>query len=163
MLIFCDLDGVLVDFVKGIEELYEVDLKSNWTKGNYDIGIELQKHNIVMDWNLSIEFWRDLQFTEEANEILKILKDKNFLIVSKYYNDASELGKSTWLSRHGFSKFILTKEPKYKLFQGIQIETCLVDDNDEEIRNFKKGLLIPRPWNSSERTIEEFFDILKSI
>lgn len=93
--IFCDLDGVLVDFDRGFSELPEN--ADNLSPGEYEE--ENGKNSI---WPLidkyGDEYWSDLYWKNDGRELWDYLEEyKPAILSSPSRNPASIRGKSKWV------------------------------------------------------------------
>jgi 5'(3')-deoxyribonucleotidase len=166
--VYLDLDGVLVNFFKGVCDefgqpynyfnLIEYSFWESW-------GITRDQVNSRCD----ITFWSDLEWMHDGIEILEAVL-KRFpldvhLLTTPMPNFGSWTGKARWVNEHipVFNKrLIITQEPK-SLFAGPG--TLLVDDKDENITEFVKaggmGILVPRPWNELHYRANETLEVVK--
>lgn len=151
-----DMDGVLVNFVKGVCAFHGVDTPypkyQNW---NMEIPLGIDKNTFY--GNLGREFWANLEWTPDGFEILEVVEErfgvKNVcLLTSPVAADGCIDGKMDWIKKH---------LPQYsrQFLVGPAKEFCansnhfLVDDFEENIDKFNasggRGVLVPRPWNTN--------------
>lgn len=156
--IFCDLDGVIADFVSASIEACDLPIG----------------HDDVKTWNFfkpympAEEFWRtiheqkyfweDLPIYPWAHELVDMLKRHGDVVfcTDPSHDDESATGKIRWLKRHGFvgpggMNYVLTAE-KWRLAKP---GTILVDDSEENCFEFTRkrgaGITFPQPWNFAGR------------
>lgn len=152
MRVFLDLDGVIVDFAKGVIEWYNLDCKpEDWSEWG-DV-FKYYEGTEASFWDgLSDKFWIGLKFTEEAKEILELLKPfKPCILTSPAHTGAG--GKQQWIRENlpGYFKNgrYLIGPPKHLLASG---NSLLIDDSQENCDKFIKAgghaIIVPRPWNN---------------
>lgn len=158
MIVFLDMDGVLVDFVEGtyraFGKKYHCDDLPRPMEWNYfkDWGLYFQE----FDAACTADFWAGLRWMHDGKEILsmieeKFVKENIFLLTTPMPNPGSGTGKMQWVQRHlpEYSKrLIISSAPKH-LFASR--DTLLIDDKDSNIGDFYgcggNSILVPRPWN----------------
>ncbi len=151
-----DMDGVLVDFVKGMVEAHGLPdpyADESFIDFYFDKAWGLSATKF---WNVANrDFWSNLDWMPDGVRILEIVElyhghDNVCLLSSPCSQDGCVDGKLDWIKRH---------VPQYKrrfLF-GPRKEFCaapgrvLIDDNEDNVDAFVKcggvGILVPRPWN----------------
>lgn len=162
-----DMDGVLVDFVKGICELRgrENPYEKESSRGIFDMdklwGISVKE----MFDGAEHDFWANLEWTEDGKEILSTLIDefgiKNCCILSSPSRNLGCMsGKLAWINREipEFSRRFLFGTQKHFVSHSNSI---LFDDKRKNCIGFRKeggtAIMIRRPWNSIDK-----FNTLKS-
>lgn len=151
MKVFCDLDGVLADFVAAVEEQYGITVDS------WDFMSKIPGRTPAQFWDTCSEsFWAGLNWTPDGKDILKILEDRfkpqNIcLLSSPCATPGCMEGKKRWIDKN-------LPDYKRRFLMGPAKDFCagpnklLVDDYDENIRRFVLngglGITIPRKWNS---------------
>lgn len=158
MRVLLDLDGVLVNFVKGCCELHgkRNPYTDEKNRGIWNLetlfGIELNQF-----WNgMEHAFWANLEPMDDAFELLEIVESivpqKDICILSSpTRNPGCIPGKIAWIER-----FI----PQYRrrFLIGPKKDFCanirhiLIDDYDKNVEDFRKAggrsILVPRLWNT---------------
>lgn len=155
--ILLDMDGVLVDFVKGALDLH--GLQDPWTKeenlGEWDICSLVGMKPKDFWAPLGKEFWTKLDWTPQGEEILDYLErlfgpGSICLLTSPPLTSGSAQGKINWISEEA---------PLYRrrFLVGPAKEFCagpdsiLVDDSEANVAKFKKAggkaVLVPARWN----------------
>lgn len=157
--IYCDLDGVIANFVEGAIEAADLPLT----------------HDDVKEWDffkpyMSSEefwgrihaqscFWEDLPSYPWAHELVEALQGFGDVVFCSdpTLDDESATGKIKWLKRHGFvnpgeRNYILAAE-KWRLSLK---DTVLIDDSFVNCQRFAMGLdsygdtvLFPQRWNDT--------------
>lgn len=154
---YLDLDGVLVDFTKGVLAFHKrEDFPYKSLDWDFDKKLGLTPEQF---WGgLGYDFWVGLDWTLEGKEILKLVEskfgDSIAIITSPPKTGGAVEGKMGWVKR---------EIPKYarKTFVGARKELLasprkiLIDDREENILAFRQagglGILVPRPWNSNRK------------
>ena len=173
MIVFLDMDGVLVDFVGGINKIFGMPKEFpppkadglpqwNWFE-NY--GLTAKQVNAVCD----INFWANLEWMHDGKQILNAVKSRFrdiYLFTTPMPNPGSGTGKILWVDKHlpRYSKrTIITQAPK-SLLAGP--DRLLIDDKDENVAEFVAaggmGILTPRPWNGLHRWAGETWRVVKN-
>jgi 5'(3')-deoxyribonucleotidase len=168
MRIYFDLDGVLLDFVKGLFERLHLNVNPYpFPKGVYDIFPYFEsKFKISQSKVFSVlreeSFWENLELNPKGKELFdlvvkKLGKDSVFFlsrpIVGMPYSFSGKY-KSVVKNFPGFSKNIILATPHKDFIDKKGI--VLIDDSDEEINLIKegKGILFPQPWNSRWKEVD---------
>lgn len=171
MKVYLDMDGVLVNFRKGIHEMFNVP---------YDYPKLTSKWNFWEDWDdvvfwdvngfCTVDFWRKLWFMHDGVEMLDAILNKFnaiqiYLLSTPMPNSGSWTGKVLWVydNMPAFVKrLIITQAPK-SIFAGP--DSLLIDDKDENIEEFiaagGQGILVPRPWNKDSHLASQTVKIVK--
>lgn len=150
--VYCDLDGVLVDFNKSATAI--IGVKSPPKKWHWyeDIENGFERVNNAC----TVDFWQNLGWMHDGHDILRLITaivkpEQIYLLTTPMPNPESATGKTLWVERHlpeYKKRLIITQAPK-SLFA--KPDTLLIDDKTENIDEFIEaggyGLLIPRPWN----------------
>ena len=167
MKVMLDLDGVLVDFRRGVCEAFGRDDPSDsWTFWENWEGVTFKDVNDCCNES----FWANLKWTHEGIDIFKAVFEKYtndiYLLTTPMPNLGSWTGKAQWVNKYipVFNKrLIVTPVPK-KLFADP--DTLLIDDKDESIAEFVAagghGILVPRPWNELRGWSGETLQVVKN-
>jgi len=137
--IYCDLDGVLVDFIRGIKDKIDSNV-DDWS------GWKLKKNmtnNGVWDEVKKIgeSYWSELEWTNDGKQLWNYIKKYDPIILTarpKTVHSAIE-GKEKWINKHLGSGFVRTS----LVVLGIQKQdhadgnSVLIDDNKRNIRQWK--------------------------
>jgi len=173
MICFLDMDGVLVDAVKGMCEHHKIP--SPWLDpanlGKWDID-KLSGIKPSEFWGaFGHDFWANLPWMPDGKEILAIVEahfgaDNVCILTSPPASNQGEAiaGKIAWLEKH------LPKYKRRSLFGPVKRfcahpNACLIDDMDRNVTEFiiESGwaVLIPRPWNMYHASKYTMVDYLK--
>jgi len=159
MIVYLDMDGVLVNFVEGTYRAFG-------KKYHYDDLLRSMRWNYFEDWGLDFQevdavcttdFWAGLRWMHDGREIISMLEEKFgkkniFLLTAPMPNPGSGTGKIQWVKRHlpeYSNRLIISSAPKCLFARP---NTLLVDDKDSNVDDFwryggGKAILVPRPWN----------------
>lgn len=150
MIVFLDMDGVIVDFIGGVEKWYQVDL-SKRTSFDFDYAAMDMTGNEF--WKgLTDEFWEGLDFLPWGLELLLALEEFTPIILSSPARDNAG-GKQQWLKKklsgyHSNDRYLLGA-PKWAVAGPGKV---LIDDYDKHVAEwFQHGgdaVLFPRRWNN---------------
>jgi 5' nucleotidase, deoxy (Pyrimidine), cytosolic type C protein (NT5C) len=149
---YLDLDGVLVDFHKGVMAFHR-----------HFQPYETLTWDIWDSWNMSAEafwgplgydFWLNLPWTPEGKTFLqgveKVFKDRIVITTSPCWTPGCAQGKLDWIKREIPHLFRSTSiGPAKHLLAGPG--KLLIDDSDSNIKLFVDeggtAIRVPRPWN----------------
>jgi 5'(3')-deoxyribonucleotidase len=159
--ILLDMDGVLVDFIRGCIEVH--DLRTTTEElykenpGCWDV-LSILKMQAPAFWKpMDFEFWSKLEWLSDGPDIVKHLEERYgqehiTLWTSPSENYGCMDGKKRWVERH------LPRHYKHnivfgsKKHLGARRDTILVDDSDSNVAKFGarggKVCKPPRMWNS---------------
>ena len=155
MLIYLDMDGVCVNFVKGacIAHNYNyADVIESWPKGTYNIckilGIsESDFWTTIVSWGE--QFWLNLQAYTWYSKLASLPYDIVYLSTPTL-SPFSVSGKLSWLQAqygHRFRDYIFTPH-KHLLAKSGGI---LIDDSESNVNKYieagGRAILFPQPWN----------------
>ena len=127
--LFVDMDGVLVNFVKGFSEISD-DPKAKHPR-KYT-----QKYGDDVFWKLiksyGIDFWKDLEWMPDGKKLWKYIKNREPIILSTpaIGFKPSYDGKKKWVGQHIGSYEVILTDKKYKFANESSI---LIDDMDFNI------------------------------
>lgn len=178
MKVFLDMDGVLVDFVKGACDAHgRSDPYIHFhghAAGEYDLPKIL---DVPIDgfWEpmKPVEFWRDLPWTPDGIAILAatesaFFNDTIYLLTHAQPWPGSYSGKAQWVAEHApeYNGRLIFTEHKRLLAAP---DTLLIDDCDRQVDEFQaaggRAILVPRGWNRehqrSRRTLEAVTKAMK--
>ncbi len=168
MKVFLDMDGVLVDFRRGVCEFFRRDdPATNWTFWENWEGVATRD----VDDICGSHFWSQLHWTSEGIDIEQAVRDKFntdniYLLTTPMHNAGSSMGKLWWIEDHmpwAYNRTILSYAPK-SLFATP--DTLLIDDKDENIAEFVaaggQGILVPRLWNELHDWSGETLQVVKN-
>lgn len=163
-----DMDGVLVDFVGGLQRALGLPYDPDhypYVPGRYEMFTEAVvategRHSMSSLLALCHEakFWRDMTWDKHGADILEILESytENIYLTSYPMEaPAAWAGKLEWIQYHlphYRNRIILMTADKALLARPGAI---IIDDRDDNVDKFcaagGAGYLIPQPWNSKHK------------
>lgn len=170
MRIFLDLDGVLVDFIRGAAELFKKDydqLISRWPPGMYDmevvLGISKTKFFSTIE-NVGEDFWATLppfpyakSFYEHCEGIAPVC-----ILTRPTYAPSCLSGKVRWMRRHfGNIDYIIGKRKEL----CARDTHVLIDDHTVNVSKFQehggRAILWPAINNPRHAESDRAVEIVK--
>lgn len=159
--VYCDMDGVLVDFVGAALRLHRAtDLYTKYpgALGTFDIEkvLGITQDQFWAPINEETTFWEDLQPTAEAEWIVETLeriygRENVCILTAPALGDTCFIGKRLWLRRH-FPQFITRLAYAKDKSKFASPRHTLLDDADKNVAPFIKAggqaVLVPRLWNA---------------
>jgi len=156
--LFLDMDGVLADFDKGIQDWYGITF-SKREKRVWDY--DYKAHNLTAKdfWEgLRHEFWEDLEWLPEGRGLFAMLSRFDPVIVTAppWSSPGAVEGKAAWLKKHlpklwKERRFAFASNKFHFAFKG----AVLIDDREENVDKFVAAdgdaILYPQPWNRNRR------------
>lgn len=147
--IFCDMDGVLVDFEQGYLDLTGIDIKNQFVQGDEKFWSPLS--------DAGAKFWATLNWMPDGKLLWQFIKKYKPNILSAPSKDrSSEIGKKAWCKIHipnQYDKIILVPSWKKKDYSGTN--KILIDDRKENISDWKNSGGIGILHTSAVKTIFE--------
>lgn len=158
--ILLDMDGVLVDFVKGIIEIHDLQTTAEELyagRPGYDI-VEVVGMSGPAFWKpCDEEFWAKLDWMPDGREIFEIVestfgRDRIKICTKPSPNYGCMPGKLRWIERHLPKHY---KNPENFIFTGCKHASAkgntLIDDSDSNVSEFRRAggisYIVPRVWN----------------
>ena len=155
--IYLDMDGVIVDFIGGVERVFgkPKEPPTCWNFGKWYGLSERVMWNILQpahDRNQIREFWTGLRMYPWATSLITELEQFNIKILltttpSKAPESSS--GKMAWIDTHMYKysrSFIITP-----IKEALSKDGILIDDSESNVDKFRKedgtAILFPQPWN----------------
>ena len=147
-IIYCDMDGVLVDFEKGYYDLTGVHTKQ-FVKGDSAFWEPISKKGA--------SFWANLDWMPDGQELWSYIKKYKPNILSAPSQDpSSKVGKEAWLKmnlQNSFKKAYFYNRANKKLFAGSN--RILIDDMQQTIDEWNNAGGIGIFHTSAANTIKE--------
>jgi hypothetical protein len=146
--IFCDMDGVLVDFEKGYHDLTG-NHASQFPKGDSSFWKPIEEEGAM--------FWATLPWMSDGQELWSyIKKHKPYILSAPSQDPSSKIGKEAWLKmnlQNNFKKAYFASRGNKQMFAGPN--KILIDDLQQTINewNAKGGIGIHH--TSASNTIKE--------
>ena len=145
--IYCDMDGVLVDFERGYEELTGKNIRGNHVKGNADFWQPIT--------DAGVEFWTKLKWMSDGKQLWNyIKKHKPSLLSAPSREESSRIGKHIWVENNtpGVNLILRAADKKQEFASPNAI---LIDDRADNIQRWKDAGGIGIHHISAENTINE--------
>jgi len=170
MKVFLDMDGVLVDFRRGVCEIFGIPPHPHAWRFWKDWP---NTTNEMVDAVCGREFWEHLHWTKDGQRLLYGWVDimgkfsDITILTTPMLNADSWTGKRLWIKNNLPMKLqnniIMLNGPKSQLAKP---GTLLIDDKDENIAEFVvaggQGILVPRPWNELRNWSNESLEVVKN-
>lgn len=171
MKVYLDVDGVLCDFVRGVNAFFGTEY--SYTKYPYDLGkwdilddiaggIGFKVVNAICTEN----FWVNLPWMWDGyslyQRVMTKFDDVSFL-TTPMPNAESWTGRFKWLEKHTgpsmAGKITITRESKAIVANP---DSLLIDDRDKNVDEFRAAggdaILVPRPWNRLHKYRHKTFE-----
>lgn len=172
MKVYLDLDGVIVNFRKGVCDAlgfsYADHSVRKWMFWEDWPNITFEMVNAIC----TQEFWRTLNFTQDGQILLygwvglmEKFEDIT-LLTTPMPNPGSWSGKYLWIRDNMPAKFM----ENVIMLQGSKAQlagpdTLLIDDKDENVEEFRavggQAILVPRMWNKDAHLASQSAKIVK--
>ena len=153
--IFCDLDGVLVNFDKGYKDLTGISTKHADAQGK-EIFWSTFKQSLKDKDISEYEYWKNLEWMPDGQSLWSFIKNYDPYILSAPTRDPeSKTGKKAWVSDHlgkvkGLILVYAYKKPEYSGKNRI-----LIDDRAQTIKEWRSKGGIGILHTSTSDTIEK--------
>lgn len=139
-IIYCDLDGVLVDFDKGYEELTGKPTHHADVQDKQEFWNELYR-GLKSKKISEKEYWEKLEWMPDGKLLYSYIKQYNpFILTAPSRNPESKIGKTEWVTKNltGYKELLFAaayKKPEYS-----QKNHILIDDRKQTIDSWiEKG------------------------
>jgi len=145
--IYCDLDGVLVDFDRGYQELTGITTQQANTNGIEAFWAPLSK--------AGAKFWITLKWMSDGKQLWDYIKKYNPILLSApSREESSKLGKRIWAKRElpGIKLILRSADRKQEFANPTSI---LIDDREKNIEQWKAADGIGILHTSTANTIEQ--------
>jgi hypothetical protein len=142
--IYCDMDGVLVDFHKGYEQL---------------TGVKIHAFTDKLDWEAikraGYDFWFKLEWKPDGKDLWKYIKKyKPIILSAPSREDESRVGKHDWVKRElPNTQLILRSMNNKKEFASPN--SILIDDTPQNVDQWNEAGGIGILHTSTVNTIKE--------
>jgi len=144
--IYCDLDGVLVDFSKGYLKLTGIDLNGEFRQDkNFWEPID----------KAGYDFWINLDWTKDGKKLWKYIeKYKPDILSAPSRENDSRVGKHDWVKRELPDAHLILRSMQHKKDFAAP-DAVLIDDNGDNIKGWKEAGGVAIHHKSAEDTIEK--------
>ena len=148
--IYCDMDGVLVDFESGYEKLTGVDLKGEFKKGE-DFWDPISK--------AGVGFWAGLKWMPGGQKLWDYIKPYNpDLLSAPSREESSRIGKAVWVKHKLPGTKLILRYAKQKQ-QLATSESILIDDRQINIDQWEDAGGIGILHTSTNNTISQLKEL----
>ena len=145
-LLYVDLDGVLVDFIKGYKELTGIDIS-----GSFHDDPEFWK---PID-NAGIKFWENLDWKKDGRKLWNYIEKYNPEILSSpSKKNESRIGKRNWVKGEMPGAHLILRTSEHKK-DFASPEAILIDDRKPNIDDWKGAGGIGILHKSADDTIKQ--------
>jgi hypothetical protein len=153
-IIFCDMDGVLVDFDKGYEDLTGLHTKHADVQDSNDFWNKF-KSSLAEKNMEEYDYWANLEWMSDGQELWNYIKQYNpYVLTAPSRDPGSKLGKKEWVQRLDNMKNIYFRAAQNKSdFSGRN--RILIDDRADTIEKWNKAGGIGILHTSTQDTIEQ--------
>jgi phosphopantetheine adenylyltransferase len=147
--IYCDMDGVIVDFDKGYKELTGREASFNTPKEEFWAPIQ----------KAGASFWIKLQWMPDGKQLWEFIKPFNPQLLSAPSRDeSSKIGKFVWVKREvPGTKLILRQAERKQEFATPN--SILIDDRADNIQRWKDAGGVGILHTSAADTIQQLKDL----
>lgn len=145
--IYCDMDGVLVDFEKGYEELTGRNIRGQHSAGNEDFWGPISK--------AGAQFWIKLPWMSDGKQLWEYIKQYNpQLLSAPSREESSKIGKYVWVKRElpGVKLILRSAERKQEFATP---KSILIDDRKDNIERWKEAGGVGIYHTSAADTIQQ--------
>ncbi len=145
--LYCDMDGVLVDFEKGYEDLTKQNIRGQYIKGDNDFWKPIK--------DAGYKFWSNLEWMSDGKQLWDYIKQYNpKLLTAPSREESSRIGKQKWVNKHIPGTPIIFKKAEEK--KDLATPTSvLIDDREDNIQKWIDAGGIGIHHTSTLSTIKE--------
>ena len=171
MIVFLDMDGVLVNFGEGTYRAFGIPYDYATASPDWFYYREWGVFDEEFDSVCDRQFFASLRWLHDGKQILDAIEkrftpDCIYLLTSPMNNPGSPSGKTDWVLRHlpAYRKRLIITQSSKSLFAGP--DRLLIDDRDENAAEFVaaggRGILVPRPWNELRGWADDTLQVIKN-
>ena len=145
--IYCDMDGVLVDFESGYEKLTGIDLKGEYRPGVEDFWKPIEQ--------AGVKYWASLKWMSDGKQLWGYIKQYTpELLSAPSKSESSKIGKYVWVKNNlPGTKLILRYASRKK--ELATPESILIDDRQVNIDQWEAAGGIGILHTSADNTIQQ--------
>jgi hypothetical protein len=163
--IFCDMDGVLVDFEKGVEQLTGGLSFRTFEKSKSSSGKDGTKEIFNLINTGGSIWWATLPWMKDGKILWNFIKNRKPTILTagsrKYCGDISEKGKKDWVLKNlGANVEVIVVDGGVDKQRYAQANYILIDDYTSNIREWNNAGGIGILHTNSQDTINKLQQIL---
>jgi nicotinamide mononucleotide adenylyltransferase len=129
--IYCDMDGVIVDFADGYQKLTGKDITGQHMKGDANFWEPITKEGV--------KFWVTLKWMPDGKQLWDYIKKSNpDLLSAPSREESSRIGKRLWVKRNiPGTKLILRSAERKQEFATP--DSILIDDRTDNIERWRNA------------------------
>ena len=149
--IYCDMDGVLVDFESGYEKLTGIDLKGEYRPGVEDFWKPIEQ--------AGVKYWASLKWMPDGKQLWGYIKQYTpELLSAPSKSESSKIGKYVWVRNNlPGTKLILRYASRKK--ELATPESILIDDRQVNIDQWEAAGGIGILHTSADNTISQLKEL----
>ena len=149
--IYCDMDGVLVDFESGYEKLTGIDLKGEYRPGVEDFWKPIEQ--------AGVKYWASLKWMPDGKQLWGYIKQYTpELLSAPSKSESSKIGKYVWVKNNlPGTKLILRYASRKK--ELATPESILIDDRQVNIDQWEAAGGIGILHTSADNTISQLKEL----
>ena len=153
-IIFCDMDGVLVDFDEGYKELTGVTTQHADSQGKNEFW-SLFRNSLKEKDIPERSYWANLDWMSDGKQLWDYIKGYNpYILTAPSMDPGSKQGKTEWVARLDGMKKLYFKPAKFKAeYSGKN--RILIDDRADTIERWRSKGGIGILHTSAEDTINQ--------
>ncbi len=145
--IFCDLDGVIIDFNQGYKDLTNITLDKSEHRSDSKFWEPIEK--------AGYDFWANLKWMSDGHILWNFISPYNPTILSAPSRQVeSRIGKHDWVNRELPGTPLILRSAKHKK-DFAEPDAILIDDRPENIEGWIQEGGIGILHTSAEETINE--------
>jgi len=159
MIIYLDLDGVIINWAKGVCDWFGVQCKPEEIT-HWDAMYDITHTEVDEFWNKikTPAFWEYLEFYPGAKKFIKKLKKYSDVILLTSPARGCAGFRQNWIQKYlpdfyNENKYIITPGKYHCAYN----KTILIDDSDKNCSMFAQNgghtVLYPQPWNSAGKKL----------
>lgn len=149
--IYCDMDGVIVDFEGGYEKLTGKDIRGKHIKGDADFWQPIT--------DAGEAFWTEMEWMKDGKELWNYIKPYSpKLLSAPSRQESSRTGKQKWVNQNIPGTPLLLKSAEYKQFYASP-RSILIDDRADNIQRWKDAGGIGILHTSAANTIQQLKEL----
>ena len=149
--IYCDMDGVLVDFEKGYEELTGRNIRGKHIRGDADFWQPIS--------DAGEDFWVNLEWMSDGKELWSYIKPYSPKLLSAPSREkSSRTGKEKWVAEHLPGVPLLLKPADQKQLYASS-KSILIDDRKDNIERWIEAGGIGIHHTSASNTVSKLKEL----
>jgi len=149
--IYCDMDGVLVDFNKGYKELTGIDIKNHYFSDSKQFWDPIKE--------AGSKFWEELDWMSDGKKLWNYIKPYTpKLLSSPSREQSSHKGKYLW-AKQNIPGVELILKPAHEKKEFASSNSILIDDKGSNIKDWEDNGGIGILHKNTFKTIQELKNI----